>query len=390
MTLVGTIDATGIHTPTYPEILEDLQARYRSIYGADLYLEADSQEGQMLAMFALALHDANQLAVSVYNSFGPSTAQGVGLSSRVQINGIARQTASYSTVDVTLTGTAGTVITAGVVEDVAGQKWALPATVVIPVTGEITVTATAQEAGSVQAAAGEVRSITTPTRGWQSVTNATAATPGTAVESDAALRSRQRVSTALPSWTVLDGIVGAVASLPGVTRFKGYENDDDVADENGIPAHALAIVVEGGNTEEITRAIATKKTPGSPTYGTTSATVTDRYGMPNLIRFFRPGAVSVTVIVEITARAGYISTTGETIKTNLAAYLNTLDIGEDVLLSKLYTPINAAEPDSTRRTFDVTGLTIAKHGGTPAASNIAIAFNEVAGGDAGDITLTVN
>lgn len=390
MAIVGYIDSAGIHTPTYNEILDGLKADFRAIFGADVYLEADSQEGQMLAMFALAIHDANQFAVSVYNSFSPQTAQGVGLSRMVKVNGIARLAASHSTVDVTITGTAGTVISSGVVQDVAGQKWSLPASVTISSGGEVTVTATAQDAGDVQAGAGELTTIATPTRGWQSVTNASAATPGSSVESDATLRQRQAVSTALPSLTVLEGVVGAVANLDGVTRYKGYENDTASTNGDGIPAHSISMVVEGGVSLAIAEAIATKKTPGAGTYGTTSEVITDKYGMPNTIHFYRPTTVAIDVVVHITAKAGYVSTTGDAIKANLAAYFNSLDIGEDVLLSKLYTPINAAEPDPARKTFDVTSLAIARHGGTPAASNLTLAFNEVASGDADNMTLTVS
>ena len=35
------IDETGIHTPEYQEILDDLKAQWREIFGDDLYLEAD-------------------------------------------------------------------------------------------------------------------------------------------------------------------------------------------------------------------------------------------------------------------------------------------------------------------------------------------------------------
>jgi uncharacterized phage protein gp47/JayE len=390
MAIVGYIDSTGIHTPTYPDVLAELQTNFRAIFGADVYLESDSQEGQMLAMFALAIHDANQFAVSVYNAFSPQTAQGAGLSRMVKVNGIARLAASHSTVDVTITGTAGTVITSGVVQDVAGQKWDLPATVTIPVGGETTVTAMAQDAGDIQAAAGEVSTIATPTRGWQSVTNASAATPGASIESDSTLRQRQAVSTALPSLTVLEGVVGAVANIDGVTRYKGYENDTASTNGDGIPAHAISMVVEGGVSMDIATAIATKKTPGAGTYGTTSEVITDKYGMPNTIRFYRPTTVAIDVAVHITAKAGYVSTTGDAIKANLAAYFNGLDIGEDVLLSKLYTPINAAEPDPARKTFDVTSLQICRHGGTPASSNLVLAFNEVASGAVSNMTLTVS
>lgn len=389
MALTAYLDATGIHVPTYDEILEDLKERYRGIYGADLYLEADSQEGQMLAMFALDKSDVYQLAVSVYNAFSPHTAQGAGLSRMVKINGLARLAASYSTADVLLTGAPGTIITSGVASDVAGQKWTLPETVVLPASGEITVTATAQDAGDVRAAAGEISTIATPTRGWVSVTNPAAAVAGAPVESDAVLRKRQAVSTALPSSSVLEGIEGAVANLAGVTRHMGYENDEDTTDANGLPPHSICLVVEGGDDTAIAQAIAIKKTPGTPTYGGTAVTVTDRYGMPNVIRFARAVAVPPALIVVLQARAGYVSTTGDAIKANVAAYLNEHAIGEDVLLSKLYSPINAAEPDTARKTFDILSLTIGRTADSLAAANLELAFNEVAAGDVANISLTV-
>jgi uncharacterized phage protein gp47/JayE len=389
MALVGHIDETGIHIPTYPALLVELQDAFRAIFGADVYLEADSQEGQMLAMFALALHDANQLAQSVYNAFSPQTAQGAGLSRMVRLNGIARLPASRSTVDLTLTGQPGTVIAGGVAQDVAGQKWRLPDTVAIPVSGEITVTAQAADPGAIQAAAGEVNAIATPTRGWQSVTNPLAATPGVDTESDAVLRLRQRVSTALPSQTVLEGIVGAVANLSGVIRLKAYENDTSETDGNGLPPHSLAMVVEGGDITAIAQAMAGKKTPGCGTYGDITVALADRYGLPSVIRLSRPVEVPVVAVVTIAPRAGYVSPTGAAIRENLAEHYNALDIGEDVLLSKLYTPINAAEPGASKRTFDVIGLVIARGEEVPAAANLPIAYNEVVVGLADNVTVIV-
>ena len=42
------IDSTGFHYPDYPTILAFYQSAYRAIYGADVYLEADSQDGEWL------------------------------------------------------------------------------------------------------------------------------------------------------------------------------------------------------------------------------------------------------------------------------------------------------------------------------------------------------
>lgn len=384
------LDEKGLHLPTYPEILERRKADYRGIFGADVYLEPDSQEGQMLAMFAKAEFDTCQLVQSVYNSFGPQTAQGESLSRMVPLNGIARDKSGYSTVDVTIVGQAGTIIANGAAKDVAEQVWNLPPAVIIPISGEITVTATAQELGAIQVAAGEITIIATPTRGWQTVTNIMAATPGADVEKDGVLRIRQRVSTALPSQTVLDGIVGAVANLEGVTRFKGYENDTAQEDANGQPANSIAIVAEGGDSQQIAQAIADKKTPGVPTVGTTPVTVTDKHGMPLVIRFYRSTEVEIDAEVTITPRAGYVSPTGEAIKVNLTTYFNGMDIGEEILLSKLYTPVNDAEPVPGQRTFDVTALTIGRHGAAKGATNLPISFIELAIGVVTNITVTVD
>lgn len=308
------IDASGISAPSYADVLAYLQQQYRSIYGADVYLGNDSQDGQFLGVLALAISDANAATIAAYNSFSPLTGQGNGLSSNVKINGIARAVATNSQVDLKVVGQAGTVITQGIARDVAGYTWALPTTVTIPPAGEVTVTATCTEMGDITAGVGQVNVIATPTRGWQSVTNLSAADPGAPVETDSALRQRQQISVALPSRTVLEGTSGAVANIAGVTRLATYENDTNATDSNGIPAHSISLVVEGGDAAAIAQAIADKKTPGTGTYGATSQTVTDVYGRPLTIRFYRPTYQALTVAVTLKALAGYSTTTGAAVQ----------------------------------------------------------------------------
>ena len=64
---LATIDETGLHLPDYPTVLEDVKARFRGIYGDDLYLGPDSQDGQLCADLDLANHEAYTLDRSVYN-----------------------------------------------------------------------------------------------------------------------------------------------------------------------------------------------------------------------------------------------------------------------------------------------------------------------------------
>lgn len=366
-TTAPTIDANGITAPTYAEVLQFLQDKYRSIYGPDVYLEADSQDGQLLAVFAAAINDANATSIAIYRSFSPATAQGDALSSNVKLNGIARKAASFSTADVVIIGQAGTTITNGVAKDGNGNKWALPPSVTIPPGGEITVTATCQTIGAVSAAAGAINQIGTPTLGWQSVSNPEVATEGAPVESDAALRQRQTVSTALPSLTVLDGIIGAVSNLVGVLRLAAYENDTNSTDANGIPSHSISLVVDGGDAEEIAGAIAAKKTPGSGTFGTTSIVVLDIYGRPITIRFYRPSDAPVTVAISLKALAGYTTMVGEAIKQAVSDYINGVAIGGGESGSVEWADaITAANGVGGGTSFKLTGLTLTGPGGAGA------------------------
>ncbi|MDX7085945.1 baseplate J/gp47 family protein, partial [Serratia marcescens] len=277
--LAATVTASGISAPDYQTILNTLTGYFQQIYGDDVYLESDSKDGQMLAIYARGIHDVNNMAIAVYNSFSPATAQGRGLASNVKINGIAVTPASRSMADVRIVGQVGVSITNGTVRDSNGITWSLPDSVVIGIDGTVTVTATCQIDGAVVAPAGTITEIGTPTRGWQSVTNPAAATAGRKVETDAELRQRQAKSVAIPSLTVLDGIMGAVAKLDGVERYRGYENDTSVEDANGLPPHSISLVVAGGDAAAIAKTIATKKTPGGGTYGTTTIDVTDKYGI---------------------------------------------------------------------------------------------------------------
>ena len=387
-TPVCVIDQNGISVPAYADVLTYLKSAYQGIYGSDVYLEPDSLDGQFVALLALAITDANNMAASVYNAFSPSTAQGVGLSSVVKINGIARNIASNSTVDVALIGVAGTTVTNGIVSDDNSNNWNLPPSVVIPPSGTITVTAVCQTIGAVAAAIGAVSTIATPTRGWQSVSNAAIANPGNPVETDANLRNRQATSTALPSLTILEGIVGAVAAITGVTRYRAYENDTDVTDSNGIPSHSIALIVEGGDAQTIGQTIADKKTPGSGTFGTTTVTVIDAIGVSHAVKFSRPVSVGIKAGITVKAFAGYTVAIENALKQAVADYINALPIGQSVFYTRLYVPANLGN-NSSGATYEVTNLQIAKLADSLAAADIAIAFNEAAACGVSNIVVTV-
>lgn len=387
---VFSVTENGIQAPSYAEILEYFQSQARNIFGQDVNIDADTQDGQLIAIFALALSDVNAQAIATYNQFNPNTAVGVGLDSAVKTNGITRHTATNSTVDLVLIGQAGTVITNGVATDDNENRWLLPEQVVIPVSGEITVTATAEEVGAIEASPNTITQIGTPTLGWQSVNNPTQATVGVAVETDAELRQRQTRSTELPSVSLWEGIIGSLLNLPGVIRVSGVKNDEDDPSPEGVPGHTIAMIVDGGEVDEIGETIFLKKGEGVGTYGSVQTTYIDTYGFPNVIKFSRPTIVNAYVTLTITPSTTYISSVADEIKQRIADYINGLSIGESVNIARV---LSSAVKDCTTGVddrFDVTAITMGETSGSQTAASIPIEWNEAANCDVDNITVTLN
>lgn len=386
--LAAKIDEVGISAPSYADVLASLQASFRLIYGDDAYLEPDSQDGQLLAIFARAIHDCNQATIAAYNSFSPATAVGAGLSNVVRINHMKRLVPTRSQINLTITGVTGTTIINGIVGDVDGNRWLVPSPTVIPIAGTIIVTAESEVEGAIVAPAGAASQILTPVAGWQSVTNADPAVPGNPVESDAALRARQEITPALNAYTVLTGLVAAIKALPGVTYGTAYENDTSTTDANGIPGHSIALVVKGGVAADIAQTIYERKAPGVGTHGNTTITITDISGAERDIKFFIPVEVGIKARVSIQPGLNYTSAIGDQIRAAVAAFINAFSIGEDLVVNRLYTPallLGAQESE----TYKITALTAAKLADSLATTDVAIAYTEKAICSASDVEINL-
>lgn len=381
------ISLSGISSPSYEEVLAWLKVQFQTIYGADAYLEADSQDGQLLAIFAKAITDTNLAAVAAYNSFSPQTAVGVGLSNVVKINHLQRLIASPSEVNLTVTGVAGTIVTNGIAGDAAGNRWLLPASVTIT-GGSVIVTATAEFPGAIAAAIGTVTEILTPTPGWQGVTNATAASLGSPVETDAQLRRRQAMAPAMNAKSVIASMISSLQALPGVTFASVYENDTAAVDANGVPANALSAVVAGGVAADIAETIYKRKTPGAATYGSTTVSITDASGAARDIHFYVLTLKAIKVGISLHPEANYNANVGAAIKQAVADYINAFAVDEDLVVNRLYAPalLNGAADSLT---YKITVLQAALVAGVLGTSDVPIAFNERASCSPSDVTITL-
>lgn len=383
------IDEQGWHSPSYNDLLQALINSAKSIFGEDIYLGQDSQDYQLLSILAARIIDSFQTAQTVYNNRTPQTAVGVGLDAMAQLYGIIRKPATKTSVTVVLSGTAGTVISNGVVADIDGNKYDLPATVTIGTNGTVSVAAVAEQAGPLMYAAGQVNVIVTPTAGWLSVTNPSATAAGTATETDAALRERILKSIFLPSQSILEGIEGAVLAVDGVTRARIYENDTSSTDSNGLPSHSICVVVEGGSENDIANAIYIHKTPGTGTFGNTTVPVTSIYGFSTNINYQELQYADLTVTVNITPLVGYSDAIADEIKSSIVNYISNLDIADDVAISSLLYAAMLAQPNQYAPAYSVTSLTAGLAGSSEGAADIAVGFDEAAAITADNINIVV-
>ena len=389
------IDDSGLHMPTYNDILADIISSMKAIYGNDIYLEADSADYQFISILALKIHDSYQAVQYAYNSRSPSTAIGAALDSVVKLNGIARKAAGYSTCEVVITGTPFTEIKDGSVQDAAGLIWDLPESVVIGSEGTAVATVTCETAGAVTALPGDITKINTPTYGWKTVTNEVSAVTGNALESDEELRERQTISVANPSQTMLAGTAGALRALKNVKRVSVYENDTNISTKDeaenpyGLPAHSVTCVVEGGDDNDVAEAILYHKGIGCYTNGTTEVDVTDQNDYVNKVRFYRPSYVDIHVHLKLKKYTGYINSLQSTIKDAIYAYLGTLEIGRDVSISMLMGVVMSCNAQFSRPVFGIAEMTVGRSADSLGNGDVDIDFNEVANANYDAIEVSV-
>lgn len=407
-TLAPTIGVAGITTLPFESIFASLQNSYWQIYGQDKNLASDTQDGQWLGVLAQAIYDAGQANAANYNNRSPSNAQGAALASLVKVNGLTKQLPTFSTAPMTLVGQQGVQIPNGIVSDIFNNYWDLEPALVFPASGVIYTTATCELPGAITAGpntigtGGNQAGIITIIPGWQTATNPYAASPGAPVESDAALRQRQAQSTSMPAQTPRMAIQAALGQLAGVQEALVYANPTDIADANGIPPHSIAAVVEGGDETNICAVIASKKGPGTGTFGSVSQTVIDQQGMPNTIAYFPLATIPIYAAVDIIPLAGYANSTANLISAALAYYFNSLPIGADVIASRLWAPANLSgsaatassgltqvQLDLLSATYEVSRIFVSTTANPNTLADIAIAFNAQANSNTTNISVTL-
>ena len=319
----------------------------------------------------------------------------------MQLNAITRKAGTKTILTFDLTGTPGVLVPAGALIAAASGEtaYAIQENVIFPVAeGQRTSHATARgvctEYGAFDPTPGTVNTIQTPVAGWFNASNTATESVGTAQEKDEELRKRQQRSTQLTSYRQIDAIYASVLAVEGVTYCRAYQNATTYpVDDRGIPFKEVAVVAEGGDPAAITDALFLRFPVGVIGHGSISITKYDQQGVGYPISFSRPTPIPVyvNVIVEITNRSEFPDNGIQLIKESIVAYAQYGDTsnsegfppGEDVIRTRLYTPINAIAG------HEIILCEIGTAQGSLAEGRIICLCKDVWDMDTNDITVTV-
>jgi uncharacterized phage protein gp47/JayE len=386
---MGVFSDSGYVRERLDEWQTKLKNIYYSIFGSNIDLSDDTQDGQLIGANAESFSDQDQQVELISKVCDPAQAQGSYLSTLVKINGIARNGSTRSTVTLTITGTDGTIISAGslVRETTNDEKFSTDNDVTIS-SGTATVTATAVSSGVVVATAGTLTTIDSQIAGWTSVTNSNDATLGQDEESDANLRIRRKNSTAISSTGNTEAVAGALLALDGVLSSVVKENETGSVDLDGISAHSIACITEGGTAADIANSIYNTKSSGCNTFGALTETIVNSEGFDKDINYGRPDDVDVYISMDVRQLSGYPSDGEDQIKAAIIEYFENdsetrLRIGDDVIYSEIYNPINSIDGVS------VTDLTAGITATPTGKIDVTIDFDELARFDTSRIIITI-
>lgn len=247
---------------------------------------------------------------------------------------------------------------------------------------KLVTTATATEVGPTTQEPSTIVNISTPVLGWRAVTNPASATAGRDIETDTLLRNRLLTSRSQRSNNSWDSLYSALLSIEGVSSVNLEENDTG-APLGSLPPYSYVAVVLGGSDIEIGQAVWRNKPLGIAPQGNTVVAVQDNQGSTKNVRFSRPTEIPIYIEMTIVTNSSIFPGDGiDRIKQSILDYAaNTFEIGDDVIYSRLFTPINMIQGQY------VNSLTIGTSPSPTDSTNIPINFDEIASFSASNIII---
>ncbi len=278
---------TGVIVPDTATVLETVQNEWRSVFGNDLSVEAETPQGVLMTADALARNAVIRNNAALANQINPNHAGGVFQDAICALTGLERAKKTHSTIaNVDVTGVPHTLIRKGArAHTQAGAIFETTGDTTLSQDGAGKVNFQAVEDGPIEAPAGALVHIVDNVLGWETVNNDENAILGQTEQSDESLHALRKRTLALQGLSIPEAITSALYALEGVRSLKFRENTDSVTqviDGISLKPHSIWVCVEGGIDTDIAQALLKNKSVGAGWNGaikieTTEATSGQKY-----------------------------------------------------------------------------------------------------------------
>lgn len=327
------IDATGLTVDTAAENTSIMTAGLEGIYGADINVDQNSPDGQMVGIFVSMVTDLLETLLGLYNSFDPDQAVGTLLDQRCAINNIQREGGTYTIQPISITVNASVTLqgldanfnnplgTGYTIQDGSGNQFILQNTTALT-SGTTVCDFRSADIGPVILPLNTITIPVTIVLGVTGVTNASAPlTDGEIEETDQQLRIRRQQSVALGSSGYANGLLGAIGNLAGVTEARLLQNRTGTTDGNGTLAHTMWLIIAGGASSDIGNTIYNRLSDGCGMRGVQSYDITQPDGTIFVALWDEPIAEPLYIEFTIKTTVAGFSFNQAAIKAYMAANL---------------------------------------------------------------------
>lgn len=217
---------------------------------SDVDWERDVMFGLMSANMAARLGKVGEGSQAVYDSWDVGNAVDLQLDNLCILVNVRRREATFSQAICTFTGVGGTPVLAD--DEVEGggdnddQRWVVTEDTEIGVGGTVDVVVRAKDKGAIVALPGAIDKRVTIRAGITAVTNAAAATPGQARETNAELRKRRQEDLAIGGGRNRDSLRAQINTVENVIGVVALDNDtleETVSDGLVFAPKSLYVVI---------------------------------------------------------------------------------------------------------------------------------------------------
>lgn len=308
------ITAEGFVRKPESAIVASFEQRQLATIAPDLDVSAESIFGQANGIVAREIGICWELLEILARANDPEQATGDLLEQICKLSGTERRGASYSTVVLSCALDAATLLESGVayaaVDGDPTSLWTPEVDFTAAGAGSYDVVYRAESPGSIAANAGTITVIHSPVVGWNSVTNALDANVGRGIDTDETLRLRREEQIANAGSSTARAIRANLDDIDGIDSARVFENYTNVVNADGLPPHSIEVLLYEQDdpvaNDVIAQTVFDSKAAGIRTHGTESGTAVDANSVEHVVRFSRPEALPVYVVIEVATVDGYV------------------------------------------------------------------------------------